>query len=59
MSPTRKPKDARELAARALCEFDGNPQDIQFEGRPMWLSYLAAADAVLKAIGHKDTPRPT
>ena len=45
------PKDARDLAARALCRFDGNPEDIQFEGNPMWESYLPQADAVLEAIG--------
>lgn len=49
----RKPKEPRELAARALCRFDGHPEDIQFEGRPMWESYLPQADAVLKAIGWK------
>lgn len=46
-----KPKPARELAARALCRLDGHPEDIKFEGRPMWESYLEQADAVLEAIG--------
>lgn len=50
MTPPRKPKPARELAARALCRFDGHPEDIQFEGKPMWESYLPQADAVLKAL---------
>lgn len=49
-----KPKPARELAARALCRADGNPEDTQFEGKPMWESYLPAADAVLDAIGWKE-----
>lgn len=51
---TRKPKPARELAARALCRHDGHPEDTQFEGKPMWESYLPAADAVLEAIGWKE-----
>jgi hypothetical protein len=48
---TRQTKPARELAARALCRHDGNPEDTTFEGKPMWESYLPAADAVLEAIG--------
>jgi len=55
--PTRKPKSARELAARALCRKAGNPEDIKFEGRPMWESYLPEAMAVLEAIGWED-PAP-
>jgi hypothetical protein len=31
----RKPKPARELAARALCRMARNPEDSTFEGRPM------------------------
>jgi len=50
----RKPKPARELAARALCRLAGNPEDTKFEGRPMWESYLPEADAVLEAIGWKE-----
>lgn len=49
-----RPKPARELAARALCRHDGHPENAKFEGRPMWESYLPAADAVLKAIGYND-----
>lgn len=41
----------RERAARALCRHAGNPEATMFEGRPMWESYLAEADYVLKAIG--------
>lgn len=51
---SRSPKPARELAARALCRHDGHPEDIQFEGKPMWESYLPAADAVIEAIGWKE-----
>lgn len=43
-------KPPRERAARALCRFDGHPEDIMFEGKPMWMSYLAQADAVLEAV---------
>lgn len=51
---TAKPRPPRELAARALCRHDGHAEDIKFEGKPMWESYLPAADAVLAAIGSKD-----
>lgn len=53
MTP-RKPKPARELAARALCRKADLPEDSKFEGRPMWESFLPEADAVLEAIGWKD-----
>jgi len=49
--PPAKQKPARELAARALCRLDGHPEDIKFEGRPMWESYLPQADAVLEVLG--------
>lgn len=55
MTP-RAPKPARELAARALCRFHGVPEDSQFEGKPMWMSYLVEVDAVLEAIGTKEPP---
>ena len=44
-----KPKSPRERAARALCRLAGNPEDTNFEGRPMWTSYLDEVDAVLQA----------
>lgn len=40
----------REIVARALCRFDGHPENIMFEGKPMWMSYLPEADAVLAAL---------
>lgn len=40
----------REIVARALCRFDGHPENITFEGKPMWMSYLPQADAVLAAL---------
>ncbi len=49
---TRRPKPPRERAARALCNLDGHPPDIQFEGAPMWRSYLPQVDDVLRvALG--------
>ena len=53
MSP-RQPRPARELAARALCRHDGHPENTRFEGKPMWESYLPAADAVLGAIDYRE-----
>lgn len=46
----KKPKSDWEKAARALCRYDGHPEDIMFEGKPMWMSYLGEAKAVLEAI---------
>lgn len=40
-------KSPIERVARALCSADGHPENIQFEGKPMWQSYLPNA---LKAI---------
>lgn len=53
MNP-RKPKPARELAARALCRLAGLPEDIVMAGRPMWEDFLPEADAVLEAIGWEE-----
>lgn len=47
-------KPALERAARALCRHEGHPENIQFEGRPMWESYLDQARAVLAAIAEPD-----
>ena len=46
---------ALERAARALCRHAGNPENTQFEGKPMWQSYLGEATAVLAAIREPDT----
>lgn len=43
-------KPALERVARTLCSRAGHPENIQFEGKPMWQSYLADAHAVLVAI---------
>jgi hypothetical protein len=40
---------AFEAAARALCRLDGHPENIRFEGRPMWQSYLPAARVAIEA----------
>jgi hypothetical protein len=48
--PAKKPQTDWEKAARALCRFDGHPENILMDGRPMWMSYLAEAKAVLEAI---------
>ena len=46
---TNSIQTARERAARALCRMHGVGEDTQFEGRPMWESYLPQVDAVLEA----------
>ncbi|WP_293969164.1 hypothetical protein [Sphingomonas sp.] len=38
-----------EAAARALCRLEGNPENIKFEGKPMWQSYLPQATAAVEA----------
>lgn len=45
-----KTKPALERAARALCHLAGHPENIKFEGKPMWQSFLPEARAVLTAI---------
>lgn len=49
----KKVMPAREAAARALCKRDGHPENIKFEGRLMWESYLDVVDVVLAAIGYQ------
>jgi len=40
---------AFEAAARALCRHDGHAENIKFEGKPMWQSYLPEAKAAVEA----------
>lgn len=47
-------KPLGERIARALCSHEGNPENTQFEGRPMWQSYLPEAWAVMAAIREPD-----
>ncbi|MGB3317858.1 MAG: hypothetical protein WA978_12205 [Sphingopyxis granuli] len=46
----RPAKPALERIARTLCSRKGLPENTQFEGKPMWQSFLADAQAVLGAI---------
>lgn len=39
-----------ERAARALCKMDGNPENIKFQGNPMWQSYVPQAISVVDAL---------
>ena len=39
-----------ERAARALCKLEGHPENINFESKPMWQSYLRQAMAVADAL---------
>lgn len=43
-----------ERIARALCRLDGHPENIAFEGRPMWQSYLPQVRVVLDEIEEPD-----
>lgn len=43
-----------ERVARALCSADGLPENIQFEGRPLWESYLPNARAAIEAVRETD-----
>lgn len=45
----RKPKPARERAARALCSYFRIPENIVHDKKPMWTQYLEQVDVVLKA----------
>lgn len=42
-------KHPRQRSARALCRFNNVPENTQFEGRPMWESFLPEVDTVLEA----------
>lgn len=39
-----------ERAARALCRFQGLPENTQYEGRRMCESFISQATAVVEAI---------
>ena len=56
MPMAKKVQTNLEKAARALCRYDGHPENILMNGRPMWMSYLPEAKAVLVAIGRLDEP---
>lgn len=45
---------AREIAARALCRHKGLPETVVLDGRPLWMTFLPEADAMLEAIGWTD-----
>jgi len=51
----KKPQTDWEKVARALCRYNGHPENTMYEGRPMWMSYLGEAKAVLVAIGMMDS----
>lgn len=46
----KKSRPPREIAAHALCRAAGHPENIRFEGKPMWQSFLREADAVMDAF---------
>lgn len=46
----KKPRSDWEKAARALCSFDGNPENFVRDGRPMWSYCLDEARVVPIAI---------
>lgn len=48
--PKPKRRERREIVARALCRRAGHPENTKFQGKPMWMSYLADADAVIAAL---------
>ncbi|MBP2508145.1 hypothetical protein J2855_001780 [Agrobacterium tumefaciens] len=51
-------KHPRERAARALARFNEVPENIPFEKRPMWESFLPEVDAVLEAaLGTEELER--
>jgi hypothetical protein len=41
----------QERVCRALCRLDGHPENIAFEGAPMWQSYRDAAAVAVDALG--------
>ena len=47
-------KSALERAARALCTFEGHSEDILFNGRPRWESYIPAMHILLDTLSEPD-----
>lgn len=47
--------DMTEQVARALCMADGHPEDLQFEGQPIWASYSDTARVAIKAMREATT----
>ncbi|WP_267388642.1 hypothetical protein [Sphingomonas sp. GC_Shp_3] len=43
-------KSMIERVARELCRSDGHPENIRYEGKPMWASYAATARKVIAAM---------
>ena len=43
-------KPALERVARAICRQEGHAENITFEGKPMWQSYVPMARAVLQEL---------
>jgi hypothetical protein len=39
-----------ERLARVLCKLDGHPENIKFEGKPMWASYVPTVRALLSEL---------
>lgn len=39
-----------EQIARTLCKQDGHPENVKFEGKPMWASYSETARAILTKV---------
>lgn len=47
-------KPPLERVARALCSHHNIPENIKYEGRPMWEQYLPQARLVIEAIREPD-----
>jgi hypothetical protein len=45
-----------ERAARALCAFEGNPEDAGHGGNPMWQGYVPRVAAVIAALHEPSEP---
>lgn len=42
--------DMVERVARKLCKADGYPENIKFEGKPIWVSYSDTARMVIESM---------
>lgn len=55
MTATRdSPTPARERAARAICQVRRLPENVTFDGAPLWERFLPEVDAVIEALGWED-----
>lgn len=44
-----------EIAARALCRANGLPEEMRYDDKAMWETFIQQAQAVIEALEEADT----